>query len=122
MDHEELLLLQQLLNTVVEPPKIEMRLYYDTEGNVVTYTCENLPGNYIVVTPQQFAEARPDVRVVGGKIVYTHKLSHVRKLVKNPGQGVRTSKYDVNVIVDADENHDHVYWKQELYEITGTNN
>ena len=83
------------------PRPVERRLYYDESGRVVTYTCEDLPGNYIVVTPEQFAEARPDVIVRDGKIIYTHKLSHISKLAEST-EGVATSRWDVNILVDAE--------------------
>ena len=53
--------------TIWESPKVdkpEFRLYYDDKGYVITYTCEKLEGNYIVIDALAFAEARPDVRVV----------------------------------------------------------
>ena len=31
----------------IEPP--EFRLYYDDKGSVITYTCDKIPGNYIVI-------------------------------------------------------------------------
>jgi len=56
-----------------EPPAIvipEFRLYYDEKGKVVTYTCEKLEGNYIVIDKHVFAQARPGGRrVVSREIV-----------------------------------------------------
>lgn len=83
--------------TVAKP--IERRLYYDEAGNVITYTCEDLPGDYIIVTPEQFAEARPDVKVRDGQLIYTHKLSHISKMAQST-TGVATSDWDVNILVD----------------------
>ena len=37
---------------IFEAPKIvppEFRLYYDDTGRVICYTCEKLPGKYIVI-------------------------------------------------------------------------
>lgn len=80
---------------------IERRLYYDEKGHVITYTCEDLPGNFIIVTPEQFAEARPDVIVRDGKIIYTHKISHVSKLVRST-TGTATSSWDINILIEPD--------------------
>jgi len=60
------------INFVWEPPPPpEYRLYYDANGNVLFYTgepveCEH---NYIVIDTQTLAEARPDIKVIDGKIV-----------------------------------------------------
>jgi hypothetical protein len=107
-----------LVNFSVEAKPIERRLYYDSEGRVITYTCENLPGDFIVVTPEQFAEARPDVLVRNGKLIYTHKLSHVTKLAPSTS-GTATSKWDVNILVDpAQESHE--FWELVDNEIEST--
>ncbi len=82
----------------IEPPTIEFRVYYKTDGSIITYTTENIPGNYIVITPLQYAEARPDALVIDGQLTYTHTVSHVSKLEKNKTSGVKTSKYDISVI------------------------
>jgi hypothetical protein len=52
------------------PPiiKPEFRLYYDERGCVLFYTCEKPEGNYIVIDSNTYAQGRPDVRVVDGKI------------------------------------------------------
>lgn len=93
---------------------IEYRLYYDGLGKVVTYTTEKMDGNYIIVTPQQFAEARHDVCVVNGKLVNPNKNTTIFRLVKNSGVGVQTSKYDINIITDQDG----VFWNLEQHDIT----
>lgn len=57
---------------VWEAPEIvkpEFRLYYDNRGNVLFYTCEKPDGDYIVIDALTFAEARPDIRIVDGRIV-----------------------------------------------------
>ncbi len=57
---------------VWEAPEIvkpEFRLYYDSRGNVMFYTCEKPDGDYIVIDALTFAEARPDIRIVDGRIV-----------------------------------------------------
>lgn len=97
------------------PPVIERRAYYDEQGHIITYTCENLPGNYINVTPEQFAEARPDAIVRDGKLVYTHRLSHVVKLVQS-SSGRATSKYDINILV-PDTDPEACFWSTQVREI-----
>jgi hypothetical protein len=97
--------------TIWESPKVdkpEFRLYYDDKGYVITYTCEKLEGNYIVIDALAFAEARPDVRVVNGQLVRNHSGSVVSKLCKDTA-GVLCEVEDVSVITKTDGQ----YWKLE---------
>ena len=112
MIDEELLELFESL--VVEPKAIEFRAYHDADGKILTYTTENLPGQYIVITSEQYAQARHDAKVIDDKLVFTHIRSHVSKLAKNKTDGVRTSKYDVSVISEDD---DSTYYTIRAYEI-----
>jgi hypothetical protein len=109
--------LSQILALMSKPApvkqELEFRLYYDGDGQVVTYTTEKLEGQYIVITRDQYNEARGDVLVKDGKLCYTHKTTHIGKYTKNIQDGVRTSKYDINIL--CDENF--VYWKYEQHEI-----
>lgn len=98
---------------VQEATKPVFKLYYDENGNVITYTMDELHGEYIVITPEQFAEARSDVIVKNGEIVYTHKQTHIFKLEKSTG-GTKCSKYDVSII---EESPDAIQWGQVIYEI-----
>lgn len=81
---------------------MEYKLYYGPAGEVITYTTETLEGNWIQITREQFAEARMDIKVVDGRISVTSYSKLVRKLVKNNLNGIKTSKYDVNVLSDVD--------------------
>ena len=97
-----------------EIPKIEFRLYYDDNGKVITYTSEKLPGKYLVITKEQYLEARGDAIVKDKQLCYTHIMSHISKLTKNLNQGVSTSKYDINILQsDGDVN----FWNYTSYEI-----
>lgn len=112
----EIDLLRQMLLKAVPMPVVrpELRLYYDTDGKIITYTCENLPGEYIVVTPQQFAEARPDALVKNGKLVYTHRLSHVTKLT-SAQTGIKTSHWDINIVVEPEQ--EGCFWDISVNEV-----
>lgn len=89
---------------VIEKP--EFRLYYDDRGNVLTYTCEKLEGEYIVIDAMTFAEARPDVRVVDGRLIRAETGVVVSKLSKDTS-GILCEIEDVSVI--ATDNGQ--YWK-----------
>jgi hypothetical protein len=104
-------LFNSVQNTV--PIQIEYRAYYDEHGKIITYTTEKPPGDYIIITGDQYAESRHDARVIDGQLTYTHKRSHVSKLVKSNG-GQRTSKYDMSIIVTEGESS---YYILKVYEI-----
>lgn len=84
------------------PPivKPEFRLYYDEKGHVEFYTCEKLEGNYVVIDAQTFAEARPDVRVIDGRVVRANMVSVIAKLEKST-DGILCEYEDLSVITKA---------------------
>jgi hypothetical protein len=85
---------------------MEYRLYYNSDGTVHTYTTEDIGGLWIKVSAEQYAEARMDIKVVDGVIQTPNKSKIVSKLYKNNVTGIKTSKYDVNILTDVDS----VYW------------
>lgn len=95
-------------------PTIEFRVYYDDSGKVLTYTSEKLEGNYLVVTREQYLEARADAVVRDGQLHYTHIMSHLYKMTRNSTEGVKTSKYDINIL---SETGDTTFWNYTSYEI-----
>lgn len=117
LDEDQLLEFFSLLKPV-QTRVLEFKLYYDAGGKVITYTTDDLPGDYIVITQEQYTEARPDVLVKNNKIVYTHLQRYVFKLEKNT-EGVATSKYDINII---SMEPDSQYWKQQSYDISRRSN
>ena len=86
--------------------KPEFRLYYDDKGSVTGYTCEKLEGNYIVIDAITFAEARPDIKVVDGKIIRNNYGSVVSKLCKDT-DGFLCEAEDVSIITETAGQ----YWK-----------
>lgn len=91
---------------VIEKP--EFRLYYDEKGNVVSYTCEKLIGKYIVIDALTFAEARPDVKVIDGKVVRNQFGSVISRLYPDDLNGILCEKEDVSVI---SSHHNGQFWK-----------
>lgn len=91
---------------VIEKP--EFRLYYDDKGNVLTYTCEKLEGDYIVIDALTFAEARPDVRVVDGRLVRADNGAVISRLFPSDS-GILCEVEDVSVITNSNGK----YWKLE---------
>ena len=103
---------------VWEAPKIEkpeFRLYYDDKGKVICYTGDkSLNGNYIVIDAITFAEARPDIRVIDGKISRAQNNAVVYKLMPDL-EGTSCHPDDISVIVN--ENTTNIKWKLNIYEL-----
>jgi hypothetical protein len=105
---------------VWEAPKIvkpEFRLYYDEKGQVITYTCEKLEGDYVVIDAQTYAESRPDLRVVNGKIVRISNSAVVSKLVPDESEGKVCASEDISIIVDGKDKVKKQKWKLVTYEL-----
>lgn len=98
---------------VVDIP--EFRLYYDDAGKVICYTCDKLPGNYIVIDAATFAAARPDVRVVDGKISTVSPEAIISKLIPS-STGQKCIKGDVSIVVPDDFSDNATYWKLVTHE------
>lgn len=102
MDDEKLIVIWD--SNKIEKP--EFRLYYDEKGSVVTYTCEKLEGNYILIDATTFAEARPDVRVVDGKLIKAGLGAVVSRLYPST-EGVSCEKEDLSIVTEVPG----TYWK-----------
>ena len=99
------------------PPiiKPEFRLYYDERGNVLFYTCEKPAGNYVIIDADTYAQGRPDLKVIDGKIAGAISGSVVSKLVPNI-EGTCCSSEDLSIIVDS--SHTNITkWKLKTYEL-----
>lgn len=101
------------------PPivKPEFRLYYDEKGKVLFYTSEKPEGNYIVVDALTYAEGRPDLRIVDGRISTVNQGSVVSKLVPDKSEGVECSIEDVSIIVPKKCKVKKIKWKLQTYEL-----
>lgn len=88
-----------------EAPKIEkpeFRLYYDSLGKVICYTCEKLEGDYIVVDATTYAESRPDLMVIDGEIIRTNKVFVISKLVPHT-EGTSCHKEDLSILAEGND-------------------
>lgn len=95
-----------------EPAPVTYRLYHDDQGYLLFYSMEDLPGLWIEITAEQFAQASSHVKVVDGKLVRLNR-SLVKKLV--PGlNGVKCSDYSVALLVSESESGQH--WGIKNYE------
>ena len=103
-----------------EAPKVEapeFRLYYDDKGNVICYTCEKLEGNYLIIDKQTYAEARPDVRVVDGRISTVNPAYIITKIMPSE-EGIDCEIEDVSIIVNTKDSKTKTQkWKLNIYEL-----
>ena len=89
----------------IKKQEIFFRLYYDDDGNVITYSMEDLPGKYIEINAEQFAIGNRNIYIKNGKI-YKKKQLSIGKLIP-------TEEYDgtdITVIKDKTQ------WKMKTYE------
>jgi hypothetical protein len=114
MENEEFDL-EELLNTYSKtielklPVPVEMRLYYNDDGSIITYSCEELEGNYIVVDAETFAMGRIDVKVVNGKLEIITPIFTIDKLVES-NDGVTCAIEDINILVSNDHDGESTKW------------
>jgi len=100
----------------IEPP--EFRLYYDENGSVICYTGDkSMNGNYIVIDALTFATARPDVRVIDGRLSTAAPKAVVHKLMPNKNEGVDCIIDNVSIIPDIAYVGEKQKWKLNTYEL-----
>ena len=100
----------------MEPP--EFRLYYDENGAVIGYTGDkSMTGNYIVIDAQTFAAARPDIKIIDGRISTASPKSVVYKLMPNENEGIECTAEDISIIADSSYDGKKTKWKLNIYEL-----
>ena len=101
----------EMLRAMPEPKPVSWRLYYDDHGRPITYSMEDLPGNYIEIDQATYARAPINARVVNGKLRYIqHTWS--QKLVPSD-VGTACHPTDVSIVVDQEPSQ---HWSRKLYE------
>lgn len=83
------------------PGPIFYRAYYNSTGQVETYSMEDLPGNYIDVDQATYVIA-PKARVINGQLHVIKPASTVTKLVPS-SDGSSCDPRDVCVIANTKE-------------------
>jgi hypothetical protein len=104
------------LSEYIPPKPVEYRLYYDSNGKVLFYTCDDESGDYILIDKETFVKGRPDVRVIDGKIVEHIQSVFINKL-EIANTGVCCAIEDINIIVDTDYTGKTFYWENKTYEV-----
>ena len=94
-----------------EPLPVFYRLYYDESGVPLFYSMEDLPGNYIELTQQQYAQGKSNIRVRDGQIVELTWVTST-KLVPSTA-GTPCDPRDVAVVSNTDS---ATHWSKRTYE------
>ena len=89
---------------------VSYRLYHDAQGRPLFYSMEDLPGTYIEISQEAFAQNQSQVRVVGGKLVEIQH-SYISKLTPSD-QGTLCDARDVAIVVTGHG----TYWNKKTYE------
>lgn len=93
--------------------RIEYRLYYNPEdGTPVCYSMEDVPGTFIVVDRQTYAEMRYDIIVRNEKIIYI-SVPQSWKLVQTDTADYACHSSDIALVVDNDYAN-KTYWKAKI--------
>lgn len=101
----------EILHDVPKAKPVFFRLYYDESGAPITYTMDDLPGNYIEIDAATFALGPLNVRVRNGKLVEIVTMRS-QKLV--PGTtGTRCHPRDISIIVTTSPG---TQWSKRVYE------
>lgn len=94
-----------------EPAKVEFRLYYDDQGNVLSYSMEDVPGQYLVVDRGVFEACRFDIKIKHGKIIKINQPASW-KLVPATEGAYACHADNINIVVNSDSQNKK-YWKVE---------
>lgn len=95
------------------PAQIFYRLYYDDHGDLLFYSMEDLPGNYIEIDQKAFAASASNVKVINGQLKYL-TTTKTKKIV--PGNDIGTACHPNDVCVVVDPTQVHVKWSYKTNE------
>lgn len=102
--------IQEALTGMPESKPLIYRLYHDSQGKLLFYSMEDLPGLYIDIDQETFARNASNVRVRDGKL-QTITWQTTAKLL--PGStGTQCHVKDVAVVVTQNGQH----WNKKTYE------
>ena len=93
-----------LTEPVPEPVPIFFRLYYNERGEPVSYSMEDLPGNYIEIDAETYQRSSQRVRVIAGKLVHIMPKKSTSKLMPGPA-GTPCSVENISIVVAEDQPH-----------------
>lgn len=95
-----------------EPKPVFFRLYHDEQGVPLFYSMEHLPGTYIELTQEQYAQGKSNIRVRDGKILELTWKTTAR--LEPTETGTPCDPGDVAIVVDPTQPHQ--CWSKKTYE------
>ena len=101
-----------ILHAMPEPLPVSFRLYYNTEGEPITYSMEDRPGTYIEVDAETYARSPWNVRVRNGQLI--ELKSAVRRLAPSD---TGTPCHPDNVAIVVAETEPHQRWSMKTHEL-----
>ena len=94
-----------------EPKPVFFRLYHDDAGHPLCYSMEDLPGKYIEITAEQYAESSGRVIVKNGKLVKQYQTTTSKLVLAQ--HGIPCHLQDVTIVVDSEPNQK---WNLKTYD------
>jgi len=98
---------------VPESAPVFFRLYYDESGRPLSYSMEDLPGNYIEIDAETYALSSFKVQVINNKLVHLIPKTIINKLVPAES-GTPCLPDNVSIVVDAV--YPHINWSLKSHE------
>lgn len=94
---------------------VEPRVYFDDNGKIICYTCEELDGNFITIDAKTYAISDPSLMVVNNELVKREPTVITRKLEPSDS-GVKTCKENVAIVVSDSYEGKTTTWELKEYE------
>lgn len=107
MTGQELL---EMFHALPDQPPVSFRLYHDDQGNLLFYSMETLPGNYVEISAEMFALSPSLVRVRDGQV---EPIPWARPTKLIPADtGIACDPYSVVLVVGDDQPNQRWMTKQ----------
>ena len=100
-----------ILHAMPEPQPVSWRLYHNDAGEPITYSMEHMPGTYIEVDAETYAQTPMNVRVRDGHLIKLQQA--VRRLALSD---TGTPCHPDNVAIVVDETEPHQRWSMKTHE------
>ena len=98
------------LENMPEPKPVFYRLYHDEQGRPLFYSMEDVPGTYIEISQEEYAQGKSNISVKNGRIVEV-TWQTAEKLTPSD-TGTQCHVKDVAIVV----NSNGTYWSKRVYE------